>query len=150
MRLIKIIVTILFVVGLTYSLLTYFFQRYQSNIYKNLLSDLNRLSELSRNQQKPINENCQKIMGYMFESRQKDNYKLVEWCSNGYIVFKNVDLNKYIISINPLFPTTTFKINGSTTNLSSNNNIELKRKFFGKDYKVDITIDGEILGDDNK
>jgi len=86
-------------------------------------------------------------MGYMFESKQNDNYKLVEWCNNGYYVFKNIDLNKNIVSIDPLFPTTTFKINGSFTNLSNNNQITLKRRYLGKNYEIVITVDGEVLGD---
>jgi hypothetical protein len=143
MRLIKIIVAILFIIGVTYFSLTYFFQKYQSNIYNSLLVDLNRLRDLSINNQNPINENCQKVMGYMFESKQNDNYKLIEWCNNGYFVVKNVKLNKNIITIIPLFPTTTFKVSG-TTNLANDNNIELKHKFLGKDYEVTIAVDGYV------
>lgn len=143
MRLIKIIASVLFVVGISFLLLTYFFQKYQSNIYKNLLLDLNRLSELSINNENPLDKDCIKVMGYMFESKQSDNYKLVEWCSNGYFVFKNVNLNKYMVSINSSFPTTTFKVSG-TTNLANDNSIILQHRFFGKDYLVTIAVDGYI------
>lgn len=86
-------------------------------------------------------------MGYMFESKQSDNYKLVEWCNNGYYTFKNVNLSKNVVSIDPLFPTTTFKINGSITNLSDDNRITIKHKYFGKDYEIIITVNSEFLGD---
>ena len=147
MRFIRILILSLLVIGTVYLSLFFYFQRTQLNTYNNLLTDLNQLYDLSIKGQKPLNSNCNKVMGYMFESKQNDNYKLVEWCNNGYYVFKNIDLNKNIVSIDPLFPTTTFKINGSFTNLSNNNQITLKRRYLGKNYEIVITVDGEVLGD---
>ena len=146
MRLIKILAVCLFVLVAIILSLSFYFHRYQRNVYSNLLSDLNQLNNFSIGRQEPINNNCKQVMGYMFESRQDDNYKLIEWCNNDYFVFKNVNLNKNIVSINPLFPTTTFKMSGSTTNLTDDNRIMLKHKFLGKDYEVNIAVDGNVLG----
>lgn len=147
MGFIRILILCLFVIGIVYLCLLFYFQRTQQNVYDNLLTDLNQLYDLSVRGQKPINSNCNKVLGYMFESKQSDNYKLVEWCNNGYFTFNNVNLNKFILSIKPLFPTTTFKTDGGTTNLSDNNQITLKHKYFGKDYEIIITVDGKVLSD---
>lgn len=147
MRLIKNIIISFFILAGTILSLNFYLQRNQRNVYNNLLTDLNQLYDLSIEKREPMDNNCNQVVGYMFESRQDDNYRLVEWCSNGYFTFKNVRLNKNIISINSLFPTTTFKVNGSTTNLTDDNHIMLKHKFFGKNYEVIITVDGEVLGD---
>ena len=126
MKIVWNLIISLFVLVAIIASLSFYFHRYQRNIYSNLLSDINQLNNFSIGRQEPINETCNKVMGYMFESKQGNNYKLVEWCNNGYFVFKNVNLNKNIVTINPLFSTTTFKMSGGTTNLADDNRIMLK------------------------